>query len=238
MLKNTIRIGFLMILLIFLVGCDYYNTDIRDFETKEFSSERYEFIKKNIRIKKLNKQFKSGGIESFSISESGKIAISLDKNSDISIFNIYDNQGNFQYGYEYSKNGIVGIYWIDDKLAIYSSRGGLVFTIDENNNILNIQKVIDNSRNDEFSSFLQFQNEIVVDNNKYIISKNPGPFPINIITSPSKLVKIEAHGNQTVIFDNYINEHFKDIFITLFFYFFIGVGVSVYMWEHKNYCKK
>lgn len=89
-------------------------------------NERIEKYEKSLEISVFYQKEPDRLINCFDVNEDGWFAIGYGNNT----IQIYDSQGNFQYGYRFDNEGTYGITLNENNIVIYLARGNFAFEID------------------------------------------------------------------------------------------------------------
>lgn len=135
----------------------------------------------------------------FDVNENGLIAIGT-KDFEKEFISVYEPDGTFKYGYLFDCDGSFGIEWDHNNIVIYFVRSNVAGWFNEkgeNVDLKIVQNTIDNS---------SYWNEVLhstqrnVNGIQYTIQNNLGPFNIFAV-SYSQLIKTDADGNTTILYD-------------------------------------
>lgn len=158
-------------------------------------------------------------ISCFDVSENGLIAVGLPGTPDT--IHIYDSKGIFQYRYIFECDGIWGIGFVDDCIAIYYVRGDLIKLIDTNGQIIAVYDVpLTSANHAQIYNLIDRTSKQINDKTYHLESS------IAIFEAPySRIIEISADGTTRVIYDVTFAHTFRTvigvILIISFFAFFI-----------------
>lgn len=135
------------------------------------------------------------GIKCFDVSNSGEVAIGVDRASN-SVIYVYDSSGEFQYGFSLYVDGDYGIAYCDNLLGIYCIRGDTIMLCDDSGTCLDVRTL--SSDEQGYFRAIEILDRISKEMGvkKYVLERD-----IEIGDSYSRLVKIDEQGNRTVLYD-------------------------------------
>ena len=158
-----------------------------------------------------------GNIECFSVNSDGEIAVGVSNN-----INIYDAEGNYQYGYHLPVSGAYIIELDSEVMSIYLHRKQSYIQIDETGEVQKAFKVTDTLNNQKVVNKLMSdrKNKVSVNDTKYFIKNN-------------KLIKEDLKEDQIIIFDGSNHASFKGI-IFVDFMLVVITTVIIYFVKMKK----
>lgn len=175
-----------------------------------------ERVKNNINIKTTKNPINSQAIQCFDVSESGIIALGFS-----GIVCIYDENFEFCYSHEFENDGSYYIQWVGGNLAIYRVRSSIYLIINSDSEIIEYYDVLDTPENNEYLRNNVYSNSRKIDGNVFVIRDagltyfSPGC---------SQFVKVDADGNQTVLYDvSFSLSVFVAVFIIIFLAMITGL---------------
>lgn len=168
------------------------------FTTKEVSTEKRENILSNIDLKITMQEAKDLGISCFDVSDNETIAIGASDAVQKYVY-IYNKYGVFQYGYSFNSSGSFNIEWDNENIIIYFVRSDLAASFDENGNNIELRRIENTTENYSYWNQLDSSKRIV-NGTSYTIENNIGLLKF-LTTSRSQLVKTEANGDVTILYD-------------------------------------
>ena len=169
------------------------------FSTKEMDDNMQKTFLSNINLTRMTEEPPQNTIQCFDVNEYEMIAIGT-KNSQNKYVSVYDERGEFQYGYRFVCNQSFGIQWDGDHLIIYFVRSNVAALFDSDGNAIELKTIEDTSENNSYWNHTVFANEKRVHQNRYILKNNMGLFNA-FAFSYSQLIRLEPSGNGTVLYD-------------------------------------
>ncbi|KAF0091858.1 MAG: Uncharacterized protein FD141_42 [Fusobacteria bacterium] len=169
------------------------------FITEETSETTISRIHENFKINPENDEEIKIPISCFDVSESGRIALGFNSDTKKYIY-IYDQQGNFDYGYKFEDDGVFGLEWDNDNIIIHLVRSDIAILIDSDAKILDIKTISNNIENNSYWNHKIFTKKINFENNTYKLINGTNIFS----SSPSgykQLVKSDQSGNEKIIYE-------------------------------------
>ena len=168
------------------------------FTTQEVSTEKRENILSNIDLKITMQEAKDLGISCFDVSDNETIAIGASDAVQRYVY-VYDKYGIFQYGYVFKSNGSFRIEWDNENIIIHFIRSNLAASFDKDGNNIELRYFDDTS--EYYSYWDQLgSSERIVNGTSYTIENNIGLLKF-LTTSRSQLIKTEANGDVTILYD-------------------------------------
>jgi hypothetical protein len=165
------------------------------FITSNVSLEVQDRVWKNVQLVKSDNPEMQSGISTFDVNNSGQIAIGLSNKK----INIYDTDGQFQYGYSFSTAGDYEMEWDKQNLIIYLVRSDIALKVDSEGNYLELESIDNSIENNSYWNYLERKTSQTSGGNYYEVNNKKG---INIFaTNYSRLVKTDSNGIETIIYD-------------------------------------
>ena len=134
----------------------------------------------------------------FDVRDDHMVVIGADA-GDVAVIAVYDDCGNFQYGFEKEKLGSFRVMWCGNDIAYYSIRSALLYIINKAGEITNICRVTNAIENSIYDRDVLQATTRIVDGTTYrmtndlaVADKLPGSF--------TKITKTDAAGT-TVVYD-------------------------------------
>ena len=175
--------------------------------TEELSNEEISDLIKETEFLKIA-SYSALTLKCFDVRNDHMIVIGSDA-GDTAIITVYDDCGNFQYGFETKEPGSFRVMWSGNEIAYYSIRSTLLYKIDKDGQITNISRVSNTLENSIYDRDVLQATIRNVDDTTYRIT-NELPFADAILGSFKKITKTNAFGT-TVIYDATVNQHNKII---------------------------
>lgn len=192
---------FLIILLFLFVGCQMPSASAMNtgFYTEELSEEKQQRLSQTINISVIHELPQKLPIARLAVSENGMIALGFEA-IDTKIIGIYTNDGNFQYGYEFSCPGDFGVEWDGNEILIYSVRGGIVYAVSLSGEVTCIRHAPYTKENEKYWRHSVSSAKHMVGETEYTLEKDLGI--LNIVAfSYSQLVVKQPDGTKTILYD-------------------------------------
>ena len=141
---------------------------------------------------------------------------------------VYDENGNFKYGYEFDCFGSFGIEWDDNDIIIYFVRDDVAASFDKTGANTELRRIKDTSDNNTYWYHFVFSDNRKIDGNTYTMKNNMGLLNL-FATSYSQLIKTDPSGNEKILYDvsNTYTTKFIVIFITSILLFTMIVVVVI-----------
>lgn len=205
-----------LLITVVLFSCLFLNIHASSLELIPLDDDVIERVKNNINIKTTKNQINSHAIQCFDVSESGMIALGFG-----GIVCIYDENFEFCYSHEFENDGSYYIQWVGDNLAIHRVRSSIYLIINGDSEIIEYYDVLDTPENNEYLRNNVYSNSRKIDENVFVIRDagltyfSPGC---------SQFVKVDADGNQTVLYDvSFSLSVFVAVFIIIFLAMITGL---------------
>ena len=216
-MKKKIIISLMSLIIIFFNACiaQALNTE---FEVTSLAEEDYNNISKNLIFNKIESQTYNS-ISCFDIRSDGWITIGSEKLSDQYI-EVFNEKGEFQYGFSFYVTSSFELEWDNENIIVYIARSDLAILIDRDGYIIDMTSIKQNSiKNNSYWNYIDSPIR-QIGNTKYNIKNDMGI--LNFITSSfSQLVKKEANGDETILYNVNEGQFIQTIFIVLGGVFFI-----------------
>lgn len=134
-------------------------------------------------------------IACFAVRQDGVFALGFDS-IDTHTVHVYDQTGDFQYGFKFKLPGSFGIFFSGENLLIYSSRGGCTVKYDRASQFAEVHKVTNAPRNNEIIRSLMDGTEAKNSGGTYSLERN-----IGIMTRSYSKVVFTDGSNEKVLYD-------------------------------------
>lgn len=185
------------------IRCINYDSDnkhnIMNFQLNNITQETMIKVKKNMNLKILNSEYNLSGVKKFDVNNEGLVALSSEKFSTTKIINIYNNKGEYQYGYTFYLDGDYYIKWENSYLGILSVRSDVILFVDSNGNFIKYGEVKNNYYNREVFKELDKPYRFI-NGMTYNFKKNIGI--LGLLTNDYSQVEIvNEKGNEYLIYD-------------------------------------
>ncbi|MHB8964202.1 MAG: hypothetical protein ACYC5K_13730, partial [Saccharofermentanales bacterium] len=126
------------------------------FEMEKMDTVAQKNIADNLDLVLIRTPSIDGAITCFDISEAGDIALGFNNFERRSVC-VYNSDGRFKYGYSFDTAGQFGIGWDEERVAVYLNRSGIAVFIDDNANIMEVQKILDTIPNNSYWNHTVFK---------------------------------------------------------------------------------
>lgn len=170
------------------------------FETEKLDTVTQKDIADNLDLVLIRTPIIDEAITCFDISENGDIALGFHKFARKSVC-VYNSDGRFKYGYSFDTDGQFGIGWNEERIVIYLVRGDIAVLIDDNANIMEMQKIQNTFPNNSYWNHTVFKTSRTTDDADYSIRNDLGLLNLFAMSSYSKLVKKDRDGEETILYD-------------------------------------
>ena len=191
----------------------------KDFEMEVLSIETYENILSKIDFSKLDEEPVKWQIECFDVNDDGLIAIGT-SNSKTKRIVVYDSDGYYKYGYQFTSTGNFGIEWVNNKILIYFIRSNIVISVNEEGRINEIFKVENTLEYNTYLNNTIFSAKKNKNGVDYEIKNDLGPFNF-LATSYSRLTITDSMGETKSLYDINFSQLVKYIIISIAVLIFI-----------------
>lgn len=207
------------IVLILLLPCTAYGTSFDlGIETEILPEEKKTELFATTEMRLITSEGNKHSIACFDVNENGMIAIGFDTQSRAKVY-LYDSSGTFLYGYDFKCEGIYGIQFIGNNLAIFFVRGDYIEIYDTAGNGLDAQRVLDVKENQTWRSQLIDPLEKKVGEKTYILERDLGL----TMRSYSRLVQLDEEGNRIVLYDVSGEHNIRIIVTGILFVGFVAI---------------
>jgi hypothetical protein len=129
-------------------------------------------------------------IQCFDVNEQGWFAIGYRGNK----INVYDQNGDFQYGYQFSCNGDYGITLLSENIIIYIVRGGTIAEFDPEGKLVSVEKAIFTQ---DIMNNIICRTSKLIGSTTYSLERDIGFFSGDY----SRLVSTQENGEREVLYD-------------------------------------
>lgn len=135
-------------------------------------------------------------VECFDVRDDHMVVIGADA-GDTAVIAVYDQNGNFQYGFETAEPGSFRVMWSEDVLAYYSIRSKYLFKINEDGKIIDVCIVESTKENSIYDRDVLLSTTRTVGNSTYhMINEDTVG---NIFSSSfEKITKVDSTGTTVV----------------------------------------
>lgn len=182
------------------------------FSTQDVSENAKKTTIKNIDLKILSNYDESFGITCFDVGNNGQIAVGLDHGTNKSIY-VFDRDGKFDRGYNFSSNGSFNLEWDGENILIYIVRGDLVVSVDRDGKVTDVLKIENTSENNSYWNKLRSSKNKTVDGKTYLMKNNIGIF--NFLSASYSQMIVKIGEDETVIYDASAAIIWRKIFIII-----------------------
>ena len=139
---------------------------------------------------------------------------------------IYDNEMDFQYGYEFETSGVYYVEWDEDELLIYFVRSSMVASINQAGEVQEILKIKDSINNTNYWYDSVYLTEKFVGNKEYKLKNDMGLLNF-LSTNYSQIDVVGEDGKSNIIYDVNTEHYIKNIFILICGILFFGAAVLI-----------
>lgn len=223
-MKIKIVLYMLFIILIFLCFCESILAMNTGFSTEDMYPNDQKIFLSNIDVCLLTEEPKKDAITCFDVNNDGSIVVGT-KNAREKLALIYTSDGTFKYGYAFDCSGSFGVEWDDNNVLIYFVRSDVAALFDETGNVLELNKIQNTSDNNSYWNNFVYSTERTVNEDQYIMKNNMGLFNI-FVPSYSQLIKVDADGNTTTIYDVSSAYKIKIVVIFIAVILFVAIVIS------------
>ncbi len=197
------------------------------FDTDKLSEEEQEGLKRNCGFYFIESDPGIRSFDNMDVNTHGMIAVCLDNPGEDYVF-VYSSDGEFKYGYRYETLGASAVLWDGDVLMVYLVRGGLLCSLDDKGNVLEIERVLHTQRSNSFYYEIK-KRQKSVDGYTYKAGTDLGFWDI-FAQSCSQIVRVDSEMNEQVIYDASESHRPQVIGATVFMSMVITVFASVIIW--------
>lgn len=225
-----------LIIVIFLIGVPLTVSAIGTGLTTEVLSneENSELLKKNEFLKFTPHSLLAANC--FDVSDDHMVVIGADA-GDTAVIMVYDDCGNFQYGFEKKELGSFRVMWSENNIAYYSIRSGLLYEINKDGRITNICQVANTTKNSIYDRDVLQSTTRKVDGITYHMTNELGVFD-KFLGTFKKIIKTDTTGT-TVIYDASDNQRANIIGGVLFLgVLLIFITITIILGIKKQFIQK
>ena len=172
--------------------------------------------------------------ECFDVRDDHMIVIGADA-GDTAIIAVYDDRGNFRYGFETEEPGSFRVMWSGDVIAYYSIRSTFVFHINQDGKITDIRRVESTMENSIYDRDVLLSTTRTVGTSTYRMTNESTAADI-LSASFKKIIKTDPEG-ATVIYDASSNKRIRvvgGLIISILLSAFLVSGIVVGIKRHCN----
>ena len=175
--------------------------------------------------------------ECFDVRDDHMIVIGADA-GDTAIIAVYDDRGNFRYGFETEEPGSFRVMWSGDVIAYYSIRSTFVFHINQDGKITDIRRVESTMENSIYDRNVLLSTTRTVGTSTYRMTNESTAADI-LSASFKKIIKTDPEG-ATVIYDASSNKRTRvvgGLIISILLSAFLVSSIVVGIKKHRNKMK-
>ena len=191
------------------------------FSTTEIDNDTRQHIISSIALTPLDKEPKKMPVCCFDVNEDERLVLGWDTNtSGKKVIAVYQSDGSFLYGYSFYVSGSFGVQWDNENILLYSVRGNVAISIHADGTIAEIREIEDTIENNSYwYAVNSWQRTVGTD--RFLRKCSMGPLNLVAFAS-SQIIKIDAAGTETMIYD--VNQEYliKVIAVTLFVVLFVA----------------
>lgn len=178
--------------------------------------------------------------ECFDVRDDHMIVIGADA-GDTAIIAVYDDRGNFRYGFETEEPGSFRVMWSGDVIAYYSIRSTFVFHINQDGKITDIRRVESTMENSIYDRDVLLSTTRTVGTSTYRMTNESTAADI-LSASFRKIIKTDPEGT-TVVYDASVNKHARMVgglivFLLLSALFVTNMVVGIKKHRNKMKCQQ
>lgn len=156
---------------------------------------RKEQILSNIQLELITREISHASIQCFDVNPSGFVAIGLNTSPQKAIY-VYDQRGEFQYGYTFNCSGDFGINWTGEVLKIYFVRSGLAVHFDSSGQCIQMEMINESAGNRQYLKDAFFATERKCNGKTYCLESDMGIFTMTY----SRLAAIDSEGVKQILY--------------------------------------
>lgn len=175
--------------------------------------------------------------ECFDVRDDHMIVIGADA-GDTAIIAVYDDRGNFRYGFETEEPGSFRVMWSGDVIAYYSIRSTFVFHINQDGKITDIRRVESTMENSIYDRDVLLSTTRTVGTSTYRMTNESTAADI-LSASFKKIIKTDPEGT-TVVYDASSNKRTRvvgGLIISILLSAFLVSSIVVGIKKHCNKMK-
>ena len=224
---------FIVPVLLFSICVSVFATDVGLTTEPVLENEAKDFLN-NVGIELLAEEPQKRPVECFNVSNNGLVAIGSYHLSN-KVIAVYNESGQFQYGYRFNCWGSFGIDWNVENIVICFVRSDMAVEVDANGAVLSVSEISNTTENNTYwNSFIDASKKTVKD--KEYISKNKDFTPLS--TNSTLVVSRNAAGEETVIYDATTDDTVIDEFtvtgIAVSFFVTMAIILQIYKERKKE----
>lgn len=199
-MKNRKILIALFIASVFLwSGCGKVSAMNTGFLTDNMEIDEQQVFLSNINLSLVSEEPKKNTIICFDVNDDGLIVIGTE-NLSCKLVSVYTSDGTFKYGYTFNCSGNFGVEWDNDNIIIYFVRSDVAASFNAEGINVELKKIQDTSDNNYYWNHSVYSTQKTVNEIMYTMKNNMGLFNI-FASSYSQLIKTDADGNITTIYD-------------------------------------
>lgn len=193
------------------------------FTTDPFSAQEKAAFIEDTDLKKMKKATKTKSFECFDVNEKGEIAVLFTGSPEYTIC-VYNSDFKLKYAFTFKVEGVVACKWSGEDIMVYLANDEVYAKINKKGKWTTLSHIQDSVENSELADSLIHQNRsITVGNTTYTAQNDLGVLnSLQPERSFSQLVKLDANGNKSILFDVSNMQTFRTNLTVLFVVFFIS----------------
>ena len=196
-----------LLILIAILGTTIPTLSAAAATTDDLTDADRETFLSNISLTLLSVEPEKDEIDCFDVSAEGLIAIGT-RGSDGAKILVYNENGEFQYGYSFQAGQAFAVAWEEANLVIYFARSDIAAGFDRNGNNISLTSVETNTQYYDFWLDKIMSAQCVMNGKTYIARTGVGLLSF-AATGYSQLAVIDSHGQESVLYD--ISAHYRVI---------------------------
>lgn len=173
--------------------------------------------------------------ECFDVRDDHMIVIGADA-GDTAIIAVYDDRGNFRYGFETEEPGSFRVMWSGETIAYYSIRSQFLFKIDEDGKIMDVCRVDSTMENSIYDRDILLSTTRKVGTATYCMS-NESAVTDALSSSFRRIIKTDPEGT-TVVYDASVNKYARVVGGLIVFLLLSALFVTNMVVGIKKHCNK
>ena len=152
-------------------------------------------VEKSLDLTLVREDLSANGIRHFDVSPEGQIALGFgqDMNSCICV---YDQNGIFQYAYQFSCEQGWAIAFQGENVGIYLVRSELIAVYDSEGTCVDVLRIYNTRQNMDATRRIYYRTRKQVSQKQYYLDRD-----INLGQSYSRLITVDERGNTNVLYD-------------------------------------